>query len=163
MVSASRLRGGRLAIALALIALGSTLAGAAFDQAGYDKAASSVLCDCGCHPQSVADCACGRAAEMQGEIRAMIDQEMTGEAIIASYVAKHGEKILVTPDARGFNLFAWLGPIVLLFGGILGMVALVRRWSGRRGDDPAAGTAAPLAAEDDAYASRLKRELEEMQ
>lgn len=132
------------------------------DEAEYLKAAETVLCDCGCHPQSVAACACGRAAELRGDMRAMVAGGMTGEEVIASYVAKHGEKILIAPDAEGFNLLAWLGPIAMLFGGIVGMVFLVRRWSPKKG----AGGGEPPGDElspDDPYVTKLRRELEDMQ
>ena len=61
----------------------------------------------------------------------MVAGGMTGDEVIASYVAKHGEKILIAPDARGFNLFAWLGPLGLLLSGIVGIVLLVRRWGSK--------------------------------
>ena len=59
------MRIGSVAVAGVLL-LGALLAPAAmaYDESEYLKAAETILCDCGCHPQSVADCACGRAAEL---------------------------------------------------------------------------------------------------
>ena len=42
--------------------------------AAYDEAARMILCDCGCHPQSAHECACGRAAEMREEIQAILSK-----------------------------------------------------------------------------------------
>ena len=42
------------------------------DQKAYLEVATTILCDCGCHPQSVHACACGRAAEMREEIAAAL-------------------------------------------------------------------------------------------
>lgn len=134
----------------------------AFDTDGYELATETILCDCGCHPQSVAACACGRAAEMREEMRGMVEGGMTGEAVIASYVAQHGEKIRIAPEAQGFNLVAWVGPLVLLLGGVFGLVFLIRRWSGRR-DAEALDTAPPALEADDPYVGKLRRELEELQ
>ena len=134
----------------------------AYDEAEYLKAAETVLCDCGCHPQSVAACACGRAAELREEMRAMVAGGMTGDEVIASYVAKHGEQILIAPDAEGFNLLAWLGPLALLLGGVVGIVLLVRRWSPKAGSGADGAPKAELAP-DDPYVNKLRRELEDMQ
>jgi hypothetical protein len=59
----------------------------AFDTDGYKLATETILCDCGCHPQSVAACACGRAAEMREEMRGMVEGGMTGEAVEAGDTA----------------------------------------------------------------------------
>ena len=134
----------------------------AYDEAEYLKAAEMILCDCGCHPQSVAACACGRAAELRGEMIAMVEGGMTGDEVIASYVAKHGEQILIAPDGEGFNLVAWLGPLVLLLGGIVAIVLLIRRWSPKKSDGTSDGAESALSP-DDPYVSRLRRELEDMQ
>ena len=134
----------------------------AFDTDGYELATETILCDCGCHPQSVAACACGRAAEMREDMRGMVEGGMTGDAVIASYVAQYGEKIRIAPEARGFNLVAWVGPLVLLLGGVFGLVFLIRRWSGR-GDAAALDTAPPALEADDPYVGKLRRELEELQ
>jgi len=135
---------------------------AAYDEAEYLEAAETVLCDCGCHPQSVAACACGRAAELREEMRAMVAGGMTGDEVIASYVAKHGEQILIAPDAEGFNLLAWLGPLAMLLVGVVGIVLLVRRWSPKAGSGADDVPRAELAP-DDPYVSKLRRELEDMQ
>jgi cytochrome c-type biogenesis protein CcmH len=133
-----------------------------FDRAGYEEAISTIRCDCGCHPQSVKDCACGRAAEMRQQIRDRIVNGETGEAIIASYVAEQGEQIRIAPTASGFNLLAWLGPAVLLIAAGAALALVLRRW--RRtdtGDETPAPP--PPAAADDELVARVQRELKEMQ
>ena len=54
------------ALGLALILMVAALHVHARSQTGYDEAINTILCDCGCHPQTVKECACGRAAEMRG-------------------------------------------------------------------------------------------------
>jgi cytochrome c-type biogenesis protein CcmH/NrfF len=157
----SRLRKVALVCSIFLLAA-QLLPALAYDEAEYDKAAERVLCDCGCHPQSVAACACGRAAELREEMRAMVAGGMSGDEVIASYVAKHGEKILIAPDAKGFNLVAWLGPLGRLLSGIVGIVLLVRRWGPKAANQTDNEAKAELAP-DDPYVSKLRRELEDMQ
>lgn len=129
-------------------------------QAGeWEIAAKAILCDCGCHPQSVKDCACGRAAEMRDEIGALIAQGQTGSSVIATYVARNGEQILVAPKAEGFNLIAWVGPVAALFVAAAILVAVLTRG---RSKPPAAAAAATYDPEpDDSYAARLEGELRE--
>ena len=128
----------------------------------YREVIRTIRCDCGCHPQSVAACACGRAAELREEMRAMVAGGMSGDELIASYVAKHGEKILIAPDAEGFNLLAWLGPFAMLLFGVVAIVFLVRRW-GPKKTDGAEMAATPDLSPDDPYVNKLRRELEDMQ
>jgi cytochrome c-type biogenesis protein CcmH/NrfF len=146
--------------------------------AEYEEAIATILCDCGCHPQSVKDCACGRAAEMRREIAGLIAGDdgggpRTARQVIDLYVAEKGEQVLVAPEARGFNLLAWLGPLFALAGALVGVAWLARRWAHGRGDAPAdaantaaaAAGAAPQAAPraDDAYVRRVQQELQELE
>jgi cytochrome c-type biogenesis protein CcmH len=150
-----------------LASAGITTLAQGFDEPGYENAISVILCDCGCHPQSVKECACGRAAEMRGEIRARMEAEgLDGEQLVAAYVAEHGEQILIAPAATGFNLIAWLGPLVGLFVAAGGMLWVLRSWKAKQVESENDGsdtpTEAPAGPEDDAYLARVKRELEEM-
>jgi cytochrome c-type biogenesis protein CcmH len=144
----------------ALLAGGPIAARVAQDD--YEIAISTIRCDCGCHPQSVKDCACGRAAEMRAELQALVDQGMTGEAIVARYVEEHGEQILISPEATGFNLVAWLGPLVGLVAATLLLSLLLRKWMRQRGPDPAAAVVIGPGAEDP-YLDRLQERLREME
>jgi len=87
---------------------------------------------------------------------------MTGDQVIASYVAQHGEQILIAPEATGFNLLAWLGPLAGLVLACGGMFWLLRRWAARREGERGAAQPAVRLDEDDPYLGRLQRELEEL-
>jgi cytochrome c-type biogenesis protein CcmH len=128
----------------------------------YEQAATSLLCDCGCAPQSIKECACGRAEELRASLKNDARTGKSGDAIVASYVARHGQKILVSPPASGFNLIAWTGPAVGLVVAALAITLMIRRW--RRASVAGAGeTAGPApAAGDDAYLARLRREIEDL-
>jgi len=147
-----------LAATLLVSSLGAQETPAGFDQEGYEKATTTILCDCGCHPQSVHACACGRAAEMRDEMRGMIASGMSGDDVIAHYVAQGGEQMLIVPEAEGFNLLAWLGPLAGLFGATGVLFLVLRRWSARPTAAPEA--VAPIPAADDPYHDRLRDALE---
>jgi cytochrome c-type biogenesis protein CcmH len=126
----------------------------------YEEAATSLLCDCGCNPQSVKECACGRAEEMRVALAQDASSGKSGEAIVASYVAKYGQKILVSPPASGFNLIAWTGPAIGLLGAAVMIAFMLRRW--HRVSAALPQEAAPTAsATNDAYLARLRKEVEE--
>lgn len=127
----------------------------------YETSIAALLCDCGCHPQSVEDCACGRAAELREEMAGMADQGLSGDEIIAHYVAQSGEAIRVVPTANNFNLVAWLGPLVGLVGATLAMLLLIRRW--QRTAPPEVPRSEAQVASDDPYIVRVKQQLEEME
>ena len=129
-------------------------------QREYDLAARMILCDCGCSPQSVHDCACGRAAEMRTEIASAIRGGKTGTEVVDGYVARHGEKIRICPTASGFNLLAWLGPGVALLVGAAASVLVLRRWKHTSAKRDEVSRAAPLAA-DDPYVLRVQEHLKE--
>lgn len=149
----------RLAVALIALAVGlAPVAAEEFAAADYEEAISTILCDCGCHPQSVKACACGRAAQMRDEIAGQVAGGMTGVQIIEAYVAEHGDQIRIAPEAKGFNLFAWLGPLALLAVATLFMLRTLGRWR-----QPSAKEVAPVPKvdADDPYLARLKRQIEE--
>lgn len=145
----------------ALLALGPAVRGTA--EAEYALAAETILCDCGCHPQSVHACACARAAEMRDELRGLVAQGLTGEQIIAKYVAEHGEKIRIAPTADGFNLVAWLGPFAALAAAAAGLVLALRRWRGTHPPVAPAGVGAAAPPPDAEYLARLARDLREIE
>jgi len=133
------------------------------DAKAYLEVATTILCDCGCHPQSVHACACGRATEMREEIAAALTgggpggRPQSAAQVIAAYVARYGEKIRIAPTKRGFNLVAWLGPSIALLTAGLAVSLALRRWRGRvEGEPVPAGVPADL---DPAYLQRLRREL----
>jgi cytochrome c-type biogenesis protein CcmH len=131
------------------------------DDAEFLKAARTILCDCGCHPQSVYDCACGRAAEMREEIAAQLRQGNTGDEVIDSYVARHGEQIRIAPLARGFNLVAWVGPGLGLLAAAAGTALVLRRWLRRLPAEQAPAPAARPGVRDEEYRARLDAALRE--
>ena len=147
---------------VSVIALALSPSVLAFDAAAFNEAAETILCDCGCHPQSVAACTCGRAAEMREEIRELVVSGMSGEQVIDDYVARYGEKILIAPEASGFNLLVWLGPLALLVLGVASLVLLVRRWSPRPSTEDSQPAAASVET-DEPYLARLRREVEDIQ
>ncbi len=162
----------RLSVAalLLLVLVLPVLAGTMDD---YYEVIQTLRCDCGCHPQSIEACACGRADQLRDIIRGQVlgtdgNPPKNAQEVIALYVAEHGEQIRIAPAAAGFNLLAWLGPLVGLVLGLLAAVALVRYLAGSRQAVVADGVPGGPAAEmlpgvpvDDPYRQKLQKQLEE--
>lgn len=127
----------------------------------YRKAASTIMCDCGCHPQSTLDCACSKAERMRGEIHAAVAGGKSGDQVIADYVAQKGEGARIIPTTEGFNLLAWLGPGFGFLTAAGFVVLLLRRW--KRRQPPQSRTPATVLATDDPYAARLEREMRDFE
>jgi cytochrome c-type biogenesis protein CcmH/NrfF len=126
----------------------------------YERAATTLLCDCGCNPQSVKECACGRAGEMRAALANDAASGKSADQIIAAYVAKYGQKILVSPPASGFNLIAWTAPAIGVLGAAILIALMIRRWR-REWTQGGMDVPSPTPAPDDAYLARLRKELEE--
>ena len=126
----------------------------------YEFAATTLLCDCGCNPQSIKECACGRAEELRVALAKDASAGQSGEEIVAAYVAKHGQKILVSPPASGFNLIAWTGPAVGVLAATVMIALMLSRWRRASAALPQ-DVAPPPSPEDDAYLSRLRKDVEE--
>jgi cytochrome c-type biogenesis protein CcmH len=89
--------------------------------------------------------------------RALIRRDLaagkTVEQIKADMVANYGEQVLAEPSGGGFELTAWIVPVVLVVFAAAGLVIAARRW--RRAEaEPVA--APPLDAAD---ARRLDADL----
>lgn len=135
--------------------------------AGVDRdevvfVAGEILCDCGCHPQSVYDCACGRSDEMWAMLGDLVARTGSGEAALAAYVEEHGEKVLLAPRAEGFNLVAWLGPLAGLLLAVVAVILILRRWKANPEAEVDPGTELDTTL-DAGYLSRLNKDLEKMQ
>ncbi len=72
------------------------------------------------------------AQRMKAFIRERIAAGDTEQEIKDALVSEFGSGVLATPPKSGFGLLVWLLPLGALFAGLITVVLLVRRWSGRR-------------------------------
>ncbi|HKH16799.1 MAG TPA: cytochrome c-type biogenesis protein CcmH [Solirubrobacteraceae bacterium] len=135
---------------LALLLLAPAAAAAAAPRASLTDIEDEVMClECG----TALNVSNSEVADQEREfIAVLIAQGMTKRQVKDALVAEYGPRVLAEPSDDGFELTAWLVPLL----GALGALALVtftaRRWRGAR---PADGEPA-LDAED---ARRLDAEL----
>lgn len=125
-------------------------------------------CTCGCNLDiftcRTTDFTCTYSPELHKEIVGLYTGGKTGDEIIAAFVAKYGEQVLLAPDAKGFNLVGYLAPsaAVLLAGGTLAFV-LLRRHRARLLAAPAAAPAGKTGSLSDDQRARLDQALGELE
>ena len=82
-----------------------------------------------CQGLSLADSQSELSQQMRGVITEQLRAGKTDQQVIDYFVAKYGEWILLEPKARGFNLVAYLLPLVMLAAGIGVIFVSVRKWT----------------------------------
>ncbi len=128
--------------------------------------AGKLVCYCGtCSNQTIQDCTCGTAGQARQEIRDRLDRGETPTEIVASFTDRFGEKILIAPTKKGFNLVAWVTPFVALLAAAFGLLLAIRRWSHAPVAVAAktAGGLPPVSSEDPKLLERLEREIAEIE
>jgi cytochrome c-type biogenesis protein CcmH len=80
------------------------------------------------------------ARQIKNFIALRIEAGDSKDQIKDNLVAEYGPQILAAPPTEGFDLLAWLLPLVGLVGGALVLAALAWHWSRRR--DPPGGSPA---------------------
>lgn len=83
-----------------------------------------------CQQLSILDSPAELAQEMKAVVRERLAAGQSEEEVVAYFVSKYGEWILLDPPKRGFNLTVWLMPIAALGGGGLLLGFAFRRWLG---------------------------------
>ena len=133
---------------IVIAALGATLAlsgarGQASTQPPADSAlesrtsavASQLRCPV-CQGLSIQDSPSELAQSMRAVVRDQLAAGKSPDEVKAYYVSKYGEWILLAPKPSGFNLLAYLLPVLVVLGGGLFIALAVRRWTGGSRDTP---------------------------
>jgi cytochrome c-type biogenesis protein CcmH len=89
-------------------------------------------------------------------INRLIEQGKTKDEIKDALVAEYGEEVLTTPDAEGFDLAAYVLPIVGVLVALVLIALAARRWRRTAAARPAPATGID-PAEDDRLEADLRR------
>ncbi len=122
-------------------------------------------CTCGCtldiYTCRTTDFTCSYSPALHKEVVGLVEQGKTPEEVIAFFVEREGEKILMAPVAEGFNLAGYLVPgLGIAVAGLMLAAYLSRR---REAVAVTAGGSAPPPAPDAEAIERLKRALDEVE
>jgi cytochrome c-type biogenesis protein CcmH len=110
-----------------------------------------------CQNLSVADSPSEMARQMRDLIRERLGAGDRPEQVMAYFVQRYGDWVLLAPPARGFNLLLWLAPFGAVVAGLGLVVTLARRWR-RPPASPEPGAAPAVGpAERERLAAELER------
>lgn len=97
-----------------------------------DALEHQIHCQCGCNLDvftcRTTDFSCQVSPPMHHDVMALVEGGYSGQEIIGAFVNVYGERVLMEPEKRGFNLAGWFMPFVALGGGTALVIALLRRW-----------------------------------
>ena len=124
-----------------------------------------LACNCGCTLDvftcRTTDFSCTYSPKLHREVLALRNQGQSAQQVLDAFVAKYGEKALMAPKPRGFNLAGYLVPGVAITVAGAALVALIRRR--RAVAIGSASTVVPLSAQGTPEEmERLRRALSEV-
>jgi cytochrome c-type biogenesis protein CcmH len=81
-----------------------------------------------CQAQSVKDSDAGLSANMRRKIQELVEEGRSDEEIRQFFVERYGDWVLRSPPKKGFALFLWLAPgVVIVIAGWLMIRFMVKR------------------------------------
>lgn len=102
------------------------------DELQRDAVERRLHCQCGCNLDvftcRTTDFSCQVSPAMHQDVMALVAGGYTGPEIIKAFVDTYGERVLMEPEMRGFNLAGYFLPFVALAGGVVLVITLLRRW-----------------------------------
>jgi cytochrome c-type biogenesis protein CcmH len=124
-------------VALLALSVLAPAAGAVAPRTTLNDVEDEVMCPTCGTPLNLATDA-PLANDERALIRRLIAQGYTKDQIKHRLVQEFGPNVLALPKAKGFDLVAYLVPIVLAVAGLLAIAVLALRWRRRRPADAAA-------------------------
>ncbi len=80
-----------------------------------------------CQNESLAGSRSDLANDLRREIRNLIKEGKTDDQIRSFMVERYGDFVLYRPPVKPITWFLWIGPFVILFAGIIGLMVYLRR------------------------------------
>ncbi|HEX9069550.1 MAG TPA: cytochrome c-type biogenesis protein CcmH [Ktedonobacterales bacterium] len=110
-----------------------------------------------CNGESAADSAAPIAVEMRSVIRQKVAAGESDQEILTYFRQRYGDDILLAPPKAGFDLIAWLAPVVALVLGGVAIFSLSQSWMSRARGAVAEPLPAPASGDDRELRLTLRR------
>ena len=90
---------------------------------------TTLYCSCGCERDTIQHCVCENAQRFENEFRDRLAAGATVEQLRNDYIAKYGTQYSAVMPAKGFNVVAYMMPVVIiaLLGVIVFLVLKLKR------------------------------------
>jgi cytochrome c-type biogenesis protein CcmH len=82
-----------------------------------------------CQNQTIADSHADLAIDLRQQVREMLQKGMTDQQIASYMTDRYGDFVLYRPPFKSTTALLWVGPGVLLVGGLVVLVWMLRRRS----------------------------------
>jgi cytochrome c-type biogenesis protein CcmH len=82
-----------------------------------------------CQGESIQDSPSELALQMRAVVRDRLRAGQSPDEIRAYFVSRYGEWILLEPKMTGLNVVLYVLPVIIVVGGLVMIVFLVRRWT----------------------------------
>ena len=92
-------------------------------ESNLNQLMTSVYCSCGCVRETIKNCVCGNAQQIEMDFRNRLINGGTIQQIRADYLARHGTQFSALMPAKGFNIVAYAMPAVII--GLLGVIVFL--------------------------------------
>lgn len=105
-----------------------------------------------CQNQTVAGSSAGLADDLREQVREMLHKGASNEEIIAFMTARYGDFVLYRPPVKTTTVLLWVGPTLLMIGGVAMLIIVLRRRSRMPAEafdpdeDDDAGASSPAAS-----------------
>jgi cytochrome c-type biogenesis protein CcmH len=82
-----------------------------------------------CQNESLAGSRADLAEDLRREVRYLIESGKSDQEVIDYLVSRYGDYVLYDPPFKSTTILLWVGPFVLLAGGLIGLIVFLRRRS----------------------------------
>lgn len=104
---------------------------------------SAALCN---HPGASFSGPCDVAKNELKEIDERVTRGDSDDLILQSFIQEYGTQVVIVPEAKGFNRWVWLMPILFVIVGFFVVRAVLQSWRRRAALAHPAGVSADLLA-----------------
>ena len=139
---------------------------AADNDAAIQRIEKRIRCSCGCgldvYTCRTTDFSCTYSPAMHKEVLRLASDGKSAQQIIDEFVAQYGQQALMAPPRRGFNLFGYfVPPLVVLIAGTF-LFFRLRRWTRQAQSAASAADSLPATNASAAELERLRQELDRL-
>ena len=92
-------------------------------ESNLNQLMTSVYCYCGCVRETIKNCVCGNAQQIEMDFRNRLINGGTVQQIRADYLARHGTQFSALMPVKGFNIVAYAMPAIII--GLLGVIVFL--------------------------------------
>lgn len=80
-----------------------------------------------CQNQNIADSQAALAIDLKNQVREKLQQGMSDQDVLDYMVQRYGDFVLYKPPVKASTWVLWFGPFLLLVGGMLALLTLLKR------------------------------------